>query len=55
MTAQKIMGLLSVIGLVGFFVFAFRQGLRAKPEHREDPGPSVGYGSDSSGDSGHLP
>jgi hypothetical protein len=55
MTAQKIIGLLSVVGLVGFFVFAFRQGLRVKPENREDRGPSVGYGSDSGGDGGHLP
>jgi hypothetical protein len=56
MTATKIIGLTSVIFLVGFFIFAFRQGLRVKPERREDRGPSVGYGGgDFGGDSGHLP
>jgi hypothetical protein len=54
MAAQKIIGLLSVVGLVGFFVYAFRQGLRVKLEDREDRGPSVGYGGggDSGGDGG---
>jgi len=51
MTATKIFGVLSTI----FIVFAFRQGLRVKPDGRPNRGPSVGYGGDSSGDGGHLP
>jgi hypothetical protein len=54
MDATRIIGLLSTISIVGFLVFAFRQGLRVKPEDREDRGPSVGTGADySSGDGGH--
>jgi hypothetical protein len=54
MDATRIIGLLSTIFIVGFLVFAFRQGLRVKPEHREDRGPSVGTSVDySSGDGGH--
>ena len=47
MTAAKIFGVLCTIFIVGFIVFAFRQGLRVKPDDRPDRGPSVGYDSDS--------
>ena len=50
MMATKILGVLSTIFIIGFIVFAFRQGLRVKPDGRANRGPSVGYG-----DGGHLP
>jgi len=53
MTATKIFGVLSTIFIIGFIAFAFRRGLRVKPDDRPDRGPSVGHGSDSSSDSGH--
>lgn len=53
MTATKILGMLSTVFIIGFIVFAFRQGLRVKPDDRPDRGPSVGYGGDSLGDGGH--
>jgi hypothetical protein len=52
MTATKIFGVLSTIFIIGFIAFAFRQGLRVKPDDRPDRGPSVGYGGDFSGDGG---
>jgi hypothetical protein len=55
MTATRIIGLLSVVFILGFFAFGFRQGLRAKPGDRDDRGPSVGSPGDVSGDGGHLP
>jgi hypothetical protein len=52
MSATRIIGLLSTV--VGFFVFAFRKGLRVKPEDRANSGPSVGTGNDhADGDGGH--
>jgi hypothetical protein len=54
MSATRIIGLLSTVVMVGFFVFAFRKGLRVKPEDRADSGPSVGTGNDhADGDGGH--
>jgi len=55
MTATKIFGVLSTVFIIGFMVFAFRQGLRVRRDDRPDRGPSVGYGSDSGGDGGHSP
>ena len=52
MTATKILGMLSTVFIVGFMVFAFRQGLRVKPDDRPDRGPRVDTGGDGSG---HLP
>jgi len=58
MTEHTVLGLLSLFGIVGFIIFAFRQGSRVKPDDRTDHGPSVGYGSDfhnhGGGDAGHI-
>jgi hypothetical protein len=53
MDTTRIIGLVSTVFIVGFLVFAFRQGLRVKPEHREDRGPSVGVGPDYGSGGGH--
>jgi hypothetical protein len=57
MTATKFFGVVSTIFIVGFIVFAFRQGLRVRRDDRPDRGPSVGTpNSDFTGGSdGHLP
>jgi hypothetical protein len=55
MSLHVFVGLLSVGAIVGFILFAFRQGLRVKPENREDRGPSVGYPGDFTGDGGPSP
>ena len=47
MIAHYLPGILVGAILVAFIVFAFRQGLKVKPDHREDTGPSVGFGGDS--------
>jgi hypothetical protein len=46
MTAQQLIGLLLAIGIAAFVWFAFRQGMKVKPDDREDRGPSVGTGND---------
>ncbi len=52
MDATQIIGVLGTIFIVGFLIFGFRQGLRVKPERREDHGPSVGTGTDHAGGDG---
>ena len=53
MTMHTVLGWLSVIGIVAFIIFAFRQGLGVKPDDRPDHGPSVGGPGDFTGhDSG---
>jgi hypothetical protein len=47
MTAHSLLGILAGAIFIAFIVFAFRQGLRVKPDLREDNGPSVGFGGDS--------
>ncbi len=49
MTLHQWFGVGAGIGLVAFIGFAFRQGLKVKPDDRPDRGPSVGMGSDSGG------
>jgi hypothetical protein len=49
---HPIIGLLILVGLGALIVFAFRQGLRVRPDNRPDHGPSVGYGSDGSSHDG---
>jgi hypothetical protein len=54
---HPIFGLLTLIGLGAFIVFAFRQGTRVRPDDRPDRGSGYGGGSDSgfthhSGDGG---
>jgi hypothetical protein len=48
MTLHQWFGMAAGILLLAFVVFAFRQGLRVKPDDRVDGGPSVGYGTDGS-------
>jgi hypothetical protein len=56
MLATRIIGWLSFFFIVGFLIYGFRQGFRAKAEARKNSGPSAGHpGSDSSGDSGLSP
>lgn len=52
--ANQWIGMGAGILLVAFIAFAFRQGMKVKPDDREDRGPSVGAGTDSAdGHSGH--
>ena len=44
MTLEQWLGLGALLVLVAFVVFAFRQGQRVKPDHREDRAPGVGSG-----------
>ena len=37
-------GILATVLLLAFMIFAFRQGLKVKPDDRQDHGPSVGGG-----------
>jgi hypothetical protein len=56
MLATRIIGWLSFVFIIGFLVFGLRQGFRAKAAAGKNRGSSAGSpGSDSSGDSGHLP
>ena len=56
MLATRIIGWLSFFFFVGFLIYGFRQGFRAKAEARKNSGSSAGHsGSDSSGDSGLSP
>jgi hypothetical protein len=42
MALHYLVGIMAGTLIIAFIVFAFRQGLRVKPDHREDRGPSVG-------------
>jgi hypothetical protein len=54
MTLHHLLGILAGMLIIAFIAFAFRQGLKVKPDHREDRGPSVGLsdGGHFGGDSG---
>jgi hypothetical protein len=52
MTIQQWLGILAAVLLLGFVFFAFRQGLKVKPDDREDRGPSVGSGGGGDGTDG---
>jgi hypothetical protein len=49
MTLHHLLGILAGTLFVAFIAFAFRQGLKVKPDHREERGPSVGLS-----DGGHF-
>ena len=54
MLATRIIGWISFFIIVGFLIYGFRQGLRAKAEAKRISSASAGDpGGDSSGDSGH--
>jgi hypothetical protein len=56
MLATRIIGWLSFVFIVGFLIYGFRQGFRAKAEAKKNLAPPAGRpGSDSSGDSGRSP
>ena len=53
MLATRIIGCISFFFIVGFLIYGFRQGFRAKAEARKNLAPPAGRsGSDSSGDGG---
>ena len=54
MTLHYLVGILAGTLIIVSTVFAFRQGLKVKPDHREDRGPSVGLseGHHFGGDNG---
>jgi hypothetical protein len=52
MLATRIIGWISFFFIVGFLIYGFRQGLRAKAEARKNLAPPAGNpGGDSGGDS----
>jgi hypothetical protein len=52
MLATRIIGWISFFFIVGFLIYGFRQGLRAKAEAKKNSGSSAGHpGTDSSRDS----
>jgi hypothetical protein len=55
MTLHQWLGMSATMLLLGLVIFAFRQGLKVKPDDRENRRPSVGgTGSDhNSGDGGY--
>ncbi|MGA8495388.1 MAG: hypothetical protein WB764_07905 [Xanthobacteraceae bacterium] len=56
MLATRIIGWISFFFIVGFLIYGFRQGLRAKAEARKNLAPPAGHpGSDSGADSGRSP
>ena len=56
MLATRIIGWISFFVIVGFLIYGFRQGFRAKAEARKNLAPPAGHpGGDSSGDSGRSP
>jgi hypothetical protein len=55
MLATRIIGWLSFVFIVGFLIYGFRQGFRAKAEARKNLAPPAHPGGDSSGDSGRSP
>ena len=54
MTLHYLLGILAGMLIIAFIAIAFRRGLKVKPDHREDRGPSVGLsdGGHFGGDSG---
>jgi hypothetical protein len=52
MLATRIIGWISFFFIVGFLIYGFRQGFRAKAEARKNLAPP---GGDSSSDSGRSP
>ena len=56
MLATRIIGWISFFFIVGFLIYGFRQGLRAKAEARKNSGPSAGNpGGESSSDRARSP
>ena len=56
MLATRIIGWLSFFFIVGFLIYGFRQGFRAKAAARKNSGPSAGDSDrNSGGDSGRSP
>jgi hypothetical protein len=56
MLATRIIGWISFFFIVGFLIYGFRQGLRAKAEAKKNLAPSAGHpGGDSGPDSGRSP
>jgi hypothetical protein len=56
MLATRIIGWLSFFFIVGFLIYGFRQGFRAKAEAKKNSGASAANpGGDSHGDSGRSP
>jgi hypothetical protein len=56
MLATRIIGWLSFFVIVGFLIYGFRQGFRAKAAAGKNRGPTAGHpGGDSGSDSSHLP
>jgi hypothetical protein len=49
------LGWISIVALIAFIVFAFRQGMKVKPDGRGDGGAGSlgGDGSDHGGGAGH--
>jgi hypothetical protein len=52
MLATRILGWLSFFFIVGFLIYGFRQGFRAKAEAKKNSGPSA---ANSGSDSGRTP
>jgi hypothetical protein len=52
MLATRIIGWISFFVIVGFLIYGFRQGFRAKAEAKKNLAPPAG---DSGADSGHSP
>ena len=52
MLATRIIGWISFFFIVGFLIYGFRQGFRAKAEAKKKLAPPAGH---SSGDSGRSP
>jgi hypothetical protein len=56
MLATRIIGWVSFFVIVGFLIYGFRQGFRAKAEARKNLAPSAGHpGGDSGGDGARSP
>jgi len=56
MLATRIIGWISFFVIVGFLIYGFRQGFRAKAEARKNLAPPAGHpGGDSSSDSARSP
>ena len=56
MLATRIIGWLSFFFIVGFLIYGFRQGFRAKAEAKKNLAPSAGNpGGDSDADSARTP
>ena len=52
MTSSQLLGAGSLIVIIVFVVFAFRQGMKVKPDDRPDSGSGFG-GGDTGGFGGH--